>query len=380
MCQGKATLKSLGAVLVLAVADLLVSCGGSGSGPAPPCTNCTPSSDFVYQANANQVSIFEVDSNSGTVLATPNPVASAQIPGGIVATSNHFLYVTEYANLGGVVYGYAVNTSTGELSALTGSPFNTGVQQPAQGMAVDPAGKFLYVTEPNTNEVVVLAIAADGSLTPITGSPFETNDVHPTAASMDASGSYLYVSNLDSPQGGVSAFSIDMSSGALTAISGSPFATMANGGPGQLATDPVGKYLYVPMSTGAAVVAFAQDSSGALVPLSGSPFAVGSQPNSVAVDPTGKLLFSADFAGNDVSILSIDAGGALTPVPGSPVAVANNPYQVAVNASGTLLFVSCAGSLSIVTFTVSSSGALTPVAPLNGGPTSAGVAIVHQSS
>jgi 6-phosphogluconolactonase (cycloisomerase 2 family) len=134
------------------------------------------------------------------------------------------------------------------------------------------------------------------------------------------------------------------------------------------------------MSTGAAVVAFAQDSSGALVPLSGSPFAVGSQPNSVAVDPTGKLLFSADFAGNDVSILSIDAGGALTPVAGSPVAVANNPYQVAVNASATLLFVSCAGSLSIVTFTVSSSGALTPVAPLNGGPTSAGVAIVHQSS
>jgi 6-phosphogluconolactonase (cycloisomerase 2 family) len=365
-------------LVVVVLAYGLGSCGGGSS--SPPCSNCTPSSsDFVYQAYANQVSVVEVDSNTGTVLSTGNPAMSAQIPGGIVVTSNHFLYVTESVALGGVVYGYSVNTSTGELSALANSPFNTGVAQPAQGMAVDPAGKFLFITEGNTNQVAVLAIAADGTVAPITGSPFGTNDVHPTAAAVDPSGKYLYVSNMDSPQGGVSAFSIDGTTGTLTALNGSPFATVANGGPAQLTTDPVGKYLYVPMSMDSVVVGFSYDASGTLVPI-GSPFMVGGQPNSVVVDPTGKFLFSADFSGSDVSILSIDsATGALTPVAGSPVSVANNPYQVAINDSGTLLFVSVAAALNIEVFTISN-GALTPVAPLNGGQTSAGVVIVHKSS
>ena len=45
----------------------LGACGGSGSGPTPPCTSCTPgsTSDYVYEANANQVTIFEVDSTDG---------------------------------------------------------------------------------------------------------------------------------------------------------------------------------------------------------------------------------------------------------------------------------------------------------------------------
>jgi 6-phosphogluconolactonase (cycloisomerase 2 family) len=189
------------------------------------------------------------------------------------------------------------------------------------------------------------------------------------------------VSNQDSAQGSVSAFSINGTTGALTPIAGSPFAILANGGPAQLATDPEAKYLYVPMSSGTAVFGFGIDSTGVLSPIAGSPFMVGSQPNSVAIDPTGTFLFSADFDGNDVSILGIDAStGTLMPVSGSPVPVANNPVQVAINASGTLLFVICASELSIVTFTVSTTGTLTPVAPLNGGPTSGGLVIIHKSS
>jgi len=368
-------------LLVLTFGLLLVNCGGD-NGPAPPCTNCNPSSsDFVYQANANQVSIVEVDSNSGMVQAMPNPVAGAQIPGGIVATSNNFLYVTEAEGSGGVVYAYEVNTSTGDLTPVMGSPFNTGVAQPAQGMAVDPAGKFLYISEPNTNQVAGFVIGANGALTAIAGSPFDTNDTRPTATTVDASGHYLYVSNQDSTQGTVSAFSIDSSTGGLTPIAGSPFATAAGGGPSQLSADPTGKYLYIPLSGGTAVFAFSIDSTGALSPIAGSPFAVGSQPNSVTIDPTGKFLYSADFKGNDVSVLSIDAAtGTLTPISGSPVAVANNPFQVSMNSSGTLLFVGLANALNIATYTIASTGMLTPVAPLSGGQTSGGVVIIHKTS
>jgi 6-phosphogluconolactonase (cycloisomerase 2 family) len=342
--------------------------------------NCNPSSsDFVYQANANEVSIFEVDSNSGVVQATPNPVAGAQIPGGIVATSKNFLYVTEAEGTEGLVYAYEVNTSTGDLTPVMGSPFNTGIAQPPQGMAVDPAGKFLYITEPNINQVAAFAIGANGALTAVAGSPFDTNDTRPTAATIDPSGHHLYVSNQASSQGTVSAFSIDGSTGALTPIAGSPFPTSANGAPSQLSMDPTGKYLYVPLSGGTAVFGFSIDSTGALTPIAGSPFAVGSQPNSVIVDPAGKFLYSADFQGSDVSVLSLDvATGALTPVSGSPVAVANNPFQVSMNSSGTLLFVGLTAALNIAVYTVGDGGMLTAVASLNGGQTSGGVVIIHK--
>jgi 6-phosphogluconolactonase (cycloisomerase 2 family) len=368
-------------LLVLGFGALLVDCGGGGGG-GPPCTNCVPSSsDFVYEAIANQVLIFEVDSSSGTVQATLTPVSSAQIPGGILATSNHFVYVTEAAGAGGVVYAFAVNTSTGELTPVMGSPFSTGVAQPALGMAVDPAGKFLYIAEQNTNQVAAFTIAADGTLTPIAGSPFETGDTHPVAASVDPSGKYLFVSNQDSTQGAVSAFSINGSTGALTAVNGSPFATLPNGGPALLATDPTAQFLYVPLATGASLFGFEIGSTGALTPIAGSPFGVGSQPVSVTIAPSGTLLFSADFAGNDVSVMSIDATtGALSAVSGSPVSVQGNPFQVTTNASGTLLFVNCSTELGILTFTVSSAGALTPVAPLDGGATSGGIVVVRKGS
>ena len=367
-------------LLALGFGSALIGCGG-GSGPTPPCTNCTPtSSDFVYEANADQVSIFQVDSTSGVVQSTPSPASSAQIPGGIIATSNNFLYVTEAAGSGGVVFGYSVSTSTGALTALTGSPFNTGVAQPAGGMAVDPAGKFLYITEPNTNQVAAFTIGSNGALTAITGSPFTTNDIRPTAAVVDSSGKFLYVSNTASSLGTISAFSINSSTGALAPVVGSPFTTLVNGAPGFLSVDPKGSHLYAPMSGVSSIVGFDFDSSGILTPIVGSPFTAGSAPSSVVVDPSGKFLFSANFNSNDVSAFTINSSdGSLTPIAGSPFAASNNPFQVAINSSSSLLFVNCATSTSILTFTIDSSGALTPVAPLNGGATAGGLAVVHKS-
>jgi len=372
--------RTVACLSVLVLAGALVDCGG-GSSHAPPCTNCMPSSfDFVYQANANQVSGFEVDSQSGTVQTTLSPATSAVIPGGIIVTAGDYLYVTEAEGSGGVVFGYSVNSSTGALTALPGSPFSTGVAQPAQGMAADPAGHFLYVTVPNTNQVAAFTIGANGALPAITGSPFGTNDTRPVAAAVDSSGKLLFVSNQDSASGSISVFSIDSATGVPKQVAGSPFATLPNGGPASLTVDPKASRLYVPMLNAGVVLGFSFDSSGAPTPLSGSPYAVVSQPNSVTIDPSEKFLFSADFSG-DVSSFTIDPStGALTAVAGSPFPVSENPFQVAVNASASLLIVSCANESTIPAFTIDSAEVLTTAAPLDGGGTSGGVAIVHKSS
>ena len=55
----------------------------------------------------------------------------------------------------------------------------------------------------------------------VKGSPFPAGSV-PTLATVDPTGTFLYVSNNGS--GNVSAYMIDQSTGALTEVSGSPFA------------------------------------------------------------------------------------------------------------------------------------------------------------
>ena len=353
----------------------LAACGSS-SGPNPPCTNCTPtSSDFVYEPNANQVSIFQVDSTSGTVTATPSPATGPPIPGGIIATSTNFIYVSDQTGTNDDVYAYAVNGSTGVLTAVPGSPFTAGLTAPTQGLATDPAGKFLYVTQANNNQIAAFTIGSNGALTPVSGSPYNTQDTFPIAAVVDSTGSFLYVSNNQSTQGTISIFSINSSSGALTAV-GSPLPTLQPG-PANLAVDPKGSYLYVPASGTNLVLGYSYSSSGTLTVIPSSPFTVGAQPYSVLVDPSGKFLFSADFAGNDISAFTLGSNGTLTPVNGSPFSASNNPVSLAVNASSALLFATTATSTSILAFTINSSGALTSIAPLNGGATSGGLAVVH---
>ena len=52
----------------------------------------------------------------------------------------------------------------------------------------------------------------------------------------------------------------------------------------------------------------------------------------------------------------------------------------AANASASLLIVSCANESTIPAFTIDGAGVLTAAAPLDGGGTSGGAAIVHKSS
>ena len=99
----------------------------------------------------------------------------------------------------------------------------------------------------------------------------------------------------------VSAYSINSSTGALTQVSGSPFATGT--GPQGIAADPAGKFLYVAnygAGGGNTVSAYMINaSSGALTQVSGSPFTIGSSgsgPIALAVDPTGKFLYAAKMA------------------------------------------------------------------------------------
>jgi DNA-binding beta-propeller fold protein YncE len=88
-------------------------------------------------------------------------------------------------------------------------------------------------------------------------------------------------------------------------------------GPGWLAIDPSGRYLYVVNHTSQSISAFSISwNTGELNTVVGSPFPAAAKPSSAEVNPGGTGLAVAHFQDSSVSYFRIDpATGALTPEP-----------------------------------------------------------------
>ena len=284
----------------------------------------------------------------------------------------YFVYVTTSVG----VYAYGINTSTGALSAVGGSPFAAG--NTPFGIAVAPTGKFVYVANEGSNNVSAYTInSSTGVLSAISGSPFTAGSI-PIFISVDPTGKFVYVPNQNSTS--VSAYTINSSTGVLSAVSGSPFT--AGTQPTGIAVDPSGKFVYV-TNLGGGVSAYTITSgTGVLSGVSGSPFATGTQPTGIAADPTGKFVYVTNRGGNNVSAYTITSGtGVLLAVSGSPFAAGTNPMGIAADPTGKFVYVANqGGGVSAYTIT-SGTGALSAVSgsPFAVGTGFSGIAIVKIS-
>ena len=299
----------------------------------------------------------------------------------------HFAYVANWASSN--ISGYAINAIGGALTQLAGSPFYDCYHCYPLGVAIDPTGKFAYVAnhgygEPdNPGNVYSYAInASSGALTQIQGSPFAAG-TGPVSVAVNPTGKFAYVTNDNSNN--ISAYAINTSSGALKQVKGSPF--KAGLQPWGVAIDPKGKFVYVTNAgcysyKGCVSTYVINASSGALTQVKGSPFPAGHFPYSVAIDPMGKFAYVANhgsmsYGPGNVSAYAINARtGALTQVHGSPFKAGDFPQGVAIDPRGKFAYVTNAGvcfnpnSYCVYAYTINaSSGALRKV---NGSPFRAG--------
>jgi hypothetical protein len=126
------------------------------------------------------------------------------------------------AGSGGVA-GYTIDSTSGALTAMSGSPFTTDCCFNDDSLAADPTGRFLYAANDSSGTVYGYSIdQVSGGLTAMTGSPI-TAGSNAQHLAVDASGRFVYVTLNNNP-GTVVALAIDGTSGALTTVSGSPFA------------------------------------------------------------------------------------------------------------------------------------------------------------
>ena len=142
----------------------------------------------------------------------------------VVDPSGKFLYAT--GNTTQITMSvFTINSSSGALTPIAGSPFLSPIQSAAYSIAVHPSGKFLYASFPLVNGIAEWTInSSTGGLTAVINSPFVTGKGVPVLLIVP-SGNLLYALNGDDNT--VSGFTLDPSSGALTAANGSPFPVSA---------------------------------------------------------------------------------------------------------------------------------------------------------
>jgi lactonase family protein with 7-bladed beta-propeller len=251
---------------------------------------------------------------------------------------------TSYADLvyfvgGGNAIQGAGLTSSGTFSLLTTTSPSIGSGSFAAPDVVIAKQSFLFVPYSsivnNNSEAFVagyLINKSTGALTNISGSPFAAGAGPMDAAAVDPQGRFLFVANQTA--GIITAFQIDSTTGVLTPSPGSPF---VNGTiqPVQMVVDSTGTFLYVSQGDiSDNVIEYAIDqNSGALSLI--NQFTLGTA--RLRADTTGNFLFSLGRGTAGIDVYSIDPGsGFLTFL--ATYATDATTYDMAVNPSGTLLY------------------------------------------
>jgi 6-phosphogluconolactonase len=275
---------------------------------------------FVSNEGKNDVSAFAVNNTTGALTAVPgSPFAAGTAPQAM-ASDGSSLYV---ANAGSDnVFQYAIDTNTGAL-APPGLPFGAGNNPTSIVLVPGLTSPLLYVA--NHSGLNVISAINLGDDTGVPGSPFPAGG-NPLSLAVGPGGKFLYSANPDATNPSISGFSIDPTTGALSRLSGSPFPLPVSH---YIATDQTGAYLYV--TSGASVVGYRIDATtGALKPLPGFPVAARANAYSITIDPTNRFLYVTNDGAATVSGFTLDAStGALTPMAGSPFPAGNHPQFIA---------------------------------------------------
>lgn len=215
----------------------------------------------------------------------------------------------------------SVDTATGALNLVSGSPFSA-TNMPLS-VATHPSGKFVY-TEDVAAGMSILSLASvsgfavdssTGALTPVPGSPFGVTNANTVGYAIEPHGKFLYVSTGIS---GILGWQIDQTTGTLTTLPGSPFL------PGTATFgarfDNSGKFLYSSAGASGGVLGFGIDpTTGILTSLSGSPFAANLVLSAPTIDPSGKFAYAVDFKNKAIVTLSVGGSGALTNLTSTPI-------------------------------------------------------------
>ncbi len=401
------------AVLVLLAISTLLACYGTYSASYDGLVLVPNTFSGVVQAFS-----FSLTNGHSSLINTA-PSTTGQPTAMVLDPTGSFAYATVVPNVlpnsvsASSIVSYSVNSNgtvnavgtTAMASPCTTAPAQSPCSAPAMAMpaalAIDSAGKFLFVADSLTTDqsgnavpgtVSVFAIGAVGSLTEVPGSPFHvpflqqgfnanlvglavtptkypvlnTQSVQNAVCALGpplppSTPEYLYVTDANNDV--VWAFTVQ-SNGVLSPIvnplNGVILSFPADSVTTGVAVDPCNRFVFVTNNTSNNISGYAicnttspsrppicdanQYPEGYLVQVAGSPFPLGggtpNGPTVPAVDPLANFLYVLDNQSNQISCFRIgQVNGTLAPLNPATIATGINPAAIAIRGDDNWLFV-----------------------------------------
>ncbi|MGH2460785.1 MAG: lactonase family protein [Chloroflexota bacterium] len=298
--------------------------GGAGTGSAL-------GSQGAIQLSATGRFLLAVDGGSNGISVSRikrdgslQPVAGSPFPsGGVtpvsIAVHDDRIFVAN-AGSGGSNYTGFILRPDGQLDPLAGSTFVVPDGAGIGDVLLDSSGRHLIGIRVTTSLIDSLTVGPGGVLRPATGSPFPAQAPGPFG-SVFARGRRrrLFVSNAHggSLKGSVSAFAI-ANDGALTPIAGSPYPNQQTA-PCWVALAPDGRYLFTANAGSDSISSYRVNPDGSLtlVTSTGLRGGPGLGTFDLRLDPSGRFLYQVDGNKAEISVLAV-SGGSLSELPASP--------------------------------------------------------------
>lgn len=252
----------------------------NGGGTSPVSLVIDPAEKFLYVANssAGTISVYPINSSTGALGAqvAGSPFVTAGTPQSIaMEPSGRYLYVA--STVATAVSLHTVDSSTGALSAAT--VLNVGGSPNI--LAADPTGKFIFLGSASSSFSSFNINAGTGTVTSAAGAPY-FSACNNYGAAVGGGGKYLYLAQ--SGCATVAALSINTVNGVLSNIQGSgsivtfPTATTTYG----VAVDASDTFVFASNWSGNSFSVYTINvSDGSLSQISGSPIAVGANPSAM---------------------------------------------------------------------------------------------------
>ncbi len=163
----------------------------------------------------------------------------------------------------------------GSLTPISGSPFpvggaGLGAGLPSQGaIQLSSDGRYLLAADAGSNQISVLRVGFNGIPQPV-GAPVSSGGGEPL--SIAVSGNLVYVANAGASAPNITGF-ILAPNGSLNPLPGSTVSLPAGSGPDDVLIDPRGRRLVVDLDNTSTIASFHVRHDGLLVAAPGSPIA-----------------------------------------------------------------------------------------------------------
>jgi 6-phosphogluconolactonase len=320
-------------------------------------------------------------------LALPLVLAAAVftvVAGGASAASSvvGHLYVNDNTAGANTIAGFDRHAD-GTLTPIPGSPFPTGGAGTGHGIGAQGAlqqtsdGRYLIAVDAGSNQISVLRVGPDGSLKPVGGGSVDSGGLEPLSIAVH--GNLVYVANAGPGGSNYTGFTLNPG-GHLRPLANSTYTLPDAASPGDVLFNGDGTKLVGTRVGTSQIDSFSVGSDGLLTAAAGSPFtAQGLGPFGSEFRPTdpAQLFVSNahDGAGNGtVSAFSDASDGSLSSIGASPYPDAQTaPCWVEISHDGNYLFAVNTASGSVSRYAIATDGSLSLLGstPISGTQTGA---------